>query len=104
MSLRRTVSPNVFIFSSSVQSPSYGESGTSQIYLSLSFRNTSRTVAESPVISAESDASVGVLKELNCDWPKELMEICLLLTHQYSHLYCGILTRIRDSGNQHTIA
>lgn len=24
----------------------------------------------------------GVLKELNCDWSKELMEICLLLTHQ----------------------
>lgn len=80
-SLRRTASLNVLIFRSSVQSPHYGESGTSQINLSLSFWNTNLTVpsgAESPVISA----CVGVLKELSCDWPKEPMESCLLSTHQ----------------------
>lgn len=44
VSLRRTASLNVLLFRSSVQSLSYGESGTSQMCLSLSFWNTNRIV------------------------------------------------------------
>lgn len=58
VSLRRTASLNVLIFRSSVQSP-----------------NTMSLVRVRFAI-------VGVLKELNCDWPKELMKISLMSTHQ----------------------
>lgn len=77
----------LLIFRSSLQSLSYGESGTSQIDLSLSYKNTSGTL---PTRAQSEQLSALSLAPLSAFWKSWAVIgrrswrrfVCLLLTHQ----------------------
>lgn len=102
VSLRRAAPLNVLLFRSSVQSLSYGESvRCAWVWVSETPMEPFLPERKSPVWRSER-AELWLVE--GADGDLFVVDSSIINSEQDCHLYCGILTQVRDSGNQNAIA